>query len=301
MVYNLVSVKQVIAKILSDSDIHDENIRLSDYITWLGEALAKIGAFPTYVVRITGKDQLPLLHVEDYQVQLPSDLVQVLGVSYCKNETGQFVPLRYGTGTYGYKGDDTTSTQFQPIVGNNEIIYTAMTLYDYTYEQALNAVNSDPDLKDKLMSLIKPDSSNAFVRNKEDLITLDYVYYINNNYIKLNVRDGYLKVAYQAMAIDEDGYPMIPDDESFMEALYWYVRMKLLYPLWSLGNVRDRVYDDAVWNWNYYCKQAFGRAMMPSVDKLESLKNQWLQLFPEIYKFNGNFSTLGDRQIIYTQ
>ena len=86
-----------------------------------------------------------------------------------------------------------------------------------------------------------------------------------------------------------------------MEALYWYVRMKLLYPLWSLGNVRDRVYDDAVWNWNYYCKQAFGRAMMPSVDKLESLKNQWLQLFPEIYKFNGNFSTLGDRQIIYTQ
>jgi len=41
---------------------------------------------------------------------------------------------------------------------------------------------------------------------------------------------GYLKIAYKAIYVDEDGLPLIPDMESFKEAIYWYVTMKFLYP-----------------------------------------------------------------------
>ena len=77
--------------------------------------------------------------------------------------------------------------------------------------------------------------------------------------------------------------------------------MKLLYPEWKLGRIRDEVYYDARRSWNFYCKKAYGNAMMPNVDQLEAIKNQWLRLVPEINEHAGGFVTLGDRQIIYNK
>ena len=50
-------------------------------------------------------------------------------------------------------------------------------------------------------------------------------------------------LSYQAVPVDSDGYPMIPDNESFEEAIYWYINMKLTYPDWKMGRV-DAVYYD---------------------------------------------------------
>jgi hypothetical protein len=71
--------------------------------------------------------------------------------------------------------------------------------------------------------------------------------------------------------------------------------------MWRQGRLRDVVYYDSQSNWNYYCKQAYGKAMMPSVDKMESLKNKWLQFYPEINDFDYNFSTTGNKQLIYNR
>jgi len=40
---------------------------------------------------------------------------------------------------------------------------------------------------------------------------------------------------------------------------------------------------------------------MPNVDQLESIKNAWLRLVPEIHEHSNGFSTLADSQIIYNQ
>jgi hypothetical protein len=52
-------------------------------------------------------------------------------------------------------------------------------------------------------------------------------------------------------------------------------------------------------SWNYYCKQAYGEAMAPGVDEMESIKNSWLKLYPEIDDHDTFFSTSGDEQILY--
>jgi hypothetical protein len=119
------------------------------------------------------------------------------------------------------------------------------------------------------------------------------------NYIKINISSGYLMMAYQAIPTDKNGYPLIPDNESFLEAIYWYINMKLMYPEWREGRVRDAVYYDARRSWNYYRKQAYGEAMMPNADQLESLKNTWLRLVPNIDEHATFYSTLSDQEIIY--
>jgi len=107
-------------------------------------------------------------------------------------------------------------------------------------------------------------------------------------------------MSYQAIPTDLEGYPLIPDKASFREALYWYVTMKLLYPQWKLGQVRDMVYFDARRSWNYYCKQAYGDAMIPDRGQLEAIKNSWLRLIPNVHENDTNFSHLGEQQVVYT-
>jgi hypothetical protein len=106
-------------------------------------------------------------------------------------------------------------------------------------------------------------------------------------------------LSYQAIPTDIDGYPLVPDDSSFTEALYWYIVMKLLYPKWRDGRIRDAVYMDAKMSWNFYSKQAYGNAMMPNIDQLESLKNQHLKLIPELGQHKEFFSTLGQQEHLY--
>ena len=108
-------------------------------------------------------------------------------------------------------------------------------------------------------------------------------------------------LSYNAIPTDDDGYPLIPDNIGFIDAIYWYIVMKLYYPMWKIGKIRDAVYYDARRSWNFYCKQAYGNAMMPDSGQLEALKNSWLRLVPEINEQKGFFSTLGQEQRIYNK
>jgi hypothetical protein len=44
-------------------------------------------------------------------------------------------------------------------------------------------------------------------------------------------------LAYKAIAVDERGYPLIPDLASYQEAIYWYVIMKMTFPKFMAGKL----------------------------------------------------------------
>lgn len=62
-------------------------------------------------------------------------------------------------------------------------------------------------------------------------------YFIKPGWIVTNKDKGYVKLAYKAIALDERGYPLIPDLSSYQEAIYWYVTMKLTFPKFMSGSL----------------------------------------------------------------
>jgi hypothetical protein len=301
MIYKNTSVKRVISKVFTDLDLKEGDHRTTDMIEWAGEALKKIGAFPTLLTKVTGKGGLPLLAISDYQSKLPCDLTAINQVAYSQSELGPFYPMTYATGSFDpTPPSETVTSSTATTVPDSTLVELAMDLYAETYAEALLRLNSYPAIRESLESLLTTRSSTNGTR---DTYTAsgDYTYVITPGYIKTTLKDGYLMMSYQAVPTDYEGYPMIPDDESFEEAIYWYINMKITYPEWKAGRVRDAVYYDAKSSWNYYRKQAYGNAMMPNIDQLESIKNAWLRLVPEINEHGNGFSTLGERQIIYNQ
>jgi len=305
MIYKNTSVKRVIAKVFADLELQEGDHRISDMIEWAGEALEKIGAFPSFINKVTGKDGSPLLAVENYQTSLPCDFHRMIQVSFSTDELGPYFPMRYATGSFDYgsmmNSDNTYAPNADEERPESSLTTLAMSLYDLDYAAALLKLNNEPDTRSILNSMINQMEGNTKEFSGDDIVnnTFDYTYVITPGYIKTNVSTGYVMMAYQAIPTDNDGYPLVPDDASFLEAIYWYINTKLLYPQWKQGSVRDAVYYDARRSWNFYCKQAYGNALAPNKDQLESIKNSWNRLIPELKEWSTGFSALGQRQIIY--
>ena len=129
-------------------------------------------------------------------------------------------------------------------------------------------------------------------------------FYINNNYIitdltiqnienfSSNSLDAtpQLSIVYLGVPVDEDGYPLIPDDVYFLEACSKYVTYMLDYREWRKGNIADKVLQKSETDYLFYVNSARGSANMPSTAQLENLKNVWVRLIPQQNQYNNFFS-----------
>lgn len=301
MITKYVNIKRVISKVFRDNDLKEGTHRVADMIEYAAEALEKIGAFPYFLIKVSGKEDTPSVAIVDYQAKLPMDAHRVLQVAYSEYVDGPFYPMRYATGTFEVFKTNSSEATTDTILSDNELVNVAMDMFNLSYADALAKLNNEPDTKELLQGILTRDTSNTLATGGGQVNSTDFTYVINGGYIKTNKKSGYLMIAYQAIPLDVDGFPMIPDDPAYMEAVYWYITMKLLYSEWKEGRVRDAVYYEARRSWNFYAKQAYGNALMPNYDELESIKNTWLRLIPNINEHDTFFTSVGQREQIYNQ
>lgn len=121
----------------------------------------------------------------------------------------------------------------------------------------------------------------------------EYQYNVQNNTILTNYKTGKIRIQYLAFPIDEDKYPLVPDDRSFADALFWYVCYKLAIRGHKFMNPQMGDIGFTSNQWHHYCKQARGNANMPDVDGMERIKNIWLRYIPSTDDYNSLFSKTG--------
>ena len=120
------------------------------------------------------------------------------------------------------------------------------------------------------------------------------------------MKDGFIKIQYKAIAMDERGYPLIPDMSSYQEAVYWYVVMKLNFSKYLKGklggkgvNNNGAVYSYLQQQWNFYRNQAYAEAMMPTADDMQNIKRDWNKLIPDWDGDETFFRNIGKQQSLY--
>lgn len=151
------------------------------------------------------------------------------------------------------------------------------------------------DIRNGLYTKIFPSSS---VKDVASLSTYSgIVYSIKPGYVVLNVKDGFVKLTYKSLFVDQNGIPMIPDLMSYMEAIYWYIVIKITYPLWRIGKIRDAVYYDAKKSWSFFKNKAYGEMMMPTLDEYQhNVKNAYNKLMPDMSSEYTDMMYIGDKE-----
>ncbi len=105
----------------------------------------------------------------------------------------------------------------------------------------------------------------------------DEYYMLNNNYIITSFESGEITMKFWAFPVGEDGFPFIPDNIYYKEALMWYVISKLI-----MGGMRHPIfsYDFAYNKWLTYCSSAANDIAFPTPDQMDKFTANWARLIP---------------------
>ncbi len=301
----MISSASVVAKVIADLDLKEDQIRITDIREWIMEGILKIGAVQQY------EHKVAILPIECHQVALPCDLYKLGQVAFSFCNGGGWLPMRKATSSFGVFHDRECSNEPCMLIPDTAMFPLVKNMFNLnTDREALEKLNEDTNLRQTLSILLNQWTvgtvNGKFVPGVVDhrdgtMFSNELQYTTKPGYINTCMPRGFVKISYYAIYTDEDSMPMIPDLESYKECLYWYITMKLMYPKKLKGQISQGDYYDIRNSYNFYRKQAYAEAMMPTVDDLSTISNIYNKLYPEINDQDTFFSTTGDEQNIYNQ
>jgi hypothetical protein len=319
-VYKTISSKEIVRKVMRDLNPHSQNGDwLHDAIEWIGEALEHIGSSAQLITKVC------TIEIKDHKASLPADLYYPQQVATSGHIQSQEIESEITELKNTVAQLVITYTQARESIANHIIASTDGTYTSTLTEDDIKEYNhiskiSDHQIRDINSRIVVLENTLMGGETGEHLIPLKYCtntfpesepcpdchhdshiecYFIESDYIKTSFAKGTVCISYKALPTDPDCYPLVPDDISFKEAMFWYIYKKML-----LGGTADMTKNGIQYNfadekWKYYCTQARNAAVFPDIDRMESFMNQWVRLIPNINRHDHVFDELGDREDIY--
>ena len=134
-------------------------------------------------------------------------------------------------------------------------------------------------------------------KNPKDISnTWDLTYKIQNSIIYTSIKEGDIEIAYRAMRVDNEGYPLIPDDSSFIQALELYIKKKVFTILFDQGKINQAVLQNTQQEYAWAVGQARSSLSIPTIDQMESISNSWNTLVQRSTEHRRGFKTLGTKE-----
>lgn len=136
------------------------------------------------------------------------------------------------------------------------------------------------------MSDIKPNSG----------LTGELTYKIQGTVIFTSTRDIDVEIAYRAFMVDDEGYPLLPDNSSFLRGLETYVKLKLFEIKYEEGKVSQNVMDRLDREYCWAVGDAQSEFSRLTLDEAETLFNSFKTLLPRNNEHWKAFFTNGSKE-----
>lgn len=141
-------------------------------------------------------------------------------------------------------------------------------------------------------------TTDSFHMSEDKHDSVDLTYKIQGNIIFTSMRDGTIEMSYEALAVDSEGYPLIPDNSSFIRALELYIKKQAFTVLFDLGKITPAVYNNVLQEYAWAVGQAQSDLVRPSIDQMQSLTNSLNTLVQRVTEHNSGFVNDGTMEKI---
>jgi hypothetical protein len=286
MAYNpgYISLRSIIERVYRKAGI--DKIEWEDALEWTADLMGLIGVPSQYIDRFTngqGDNPQPICII-DGRGELPYGVINVKScrrILFDRNGMVTSVaPMIKSSGTF-YQYEDTNS------------------LYELNvYPSLIHVTNFELDSDDNLD--VKEYIGEALSR-VSNTINEPYQYKINGGYIFTNFMTGYVEMAYTSIPLDPEGFPLIPDDYKYIRALEDYLIERIDYKVWrqNPSPQNKSILNDSEQKSAFSIGAAITKGRIPSIDEMESIKNNWLRSISKILEHSNNFNTLNQRERRY--
>ena len=265
---HMISLKEILWRVFNNPVAADLNH--SDAGEYALEGIKLIGAPLSFIDTVTH----PPLVVTSYKAALPSCLLHIRGVKLLGEDGRGDYPLRRATDIY--HGSIPCNDSWANSASNADLPTSA-------YDESNQGVNED------LTS-----SGNADV----DAAYRELTYTAQGGVIQTSFKEGLIEVAYKSIAVDEEGFPMVPDNQKVKLALEYYILFRFLEPIWLAGKITDKAFDYILTKKSFYMASANTDMQLQGGDHLESVMNAVNRLIINDKAFDNAYKGSGQRERI---
>lgn len=110
--------------------------------------------------------------------------------------------------------------------------------------------------------------------------------------------EGIVQIAYKAIPVDDDGFPMVIDNENYLAALEAYIKKQVFTVKFETSKISQQVLRNAQIEYGDLCDQLREEFQQPSVSEMESISRMMTSLIPRVREFDNGFKHEGDRQYL---
>lgn len=144
-------------------------------------------------------------------------------------------------------------------------------------------------------------STDNFHMSDKKQNSFDLTYKIQGDIIFTSIKNGTIEIAYSAFAVDPEGYPMIPDNSSFIRALELYIKKQHFTVLFDLGKINQAIYHNVCQQYAWAVGQAQSDLIRPTIDQMQALTNSLNTLIPRVREHSSGFVNNGNTEVIKLQ
>lgn len=126
----------------------------------------------------------------------------------------------------------------------------------------------------------------------------EFTYSIQNGIIYTSFHEACIEISYKALPVDEDGYPLIADNQKVKLALEYYILYRYLAPLYDIGKITDKAFGRIEQQKLFYMGGAQSDMLLQGVDHLESTMNAINRLIINSNAHKNFFKNAGEQERI---
>lgn len=121
------------------------------------------------------------------------------------------------------------------------------------------------------------------------------------NIIYTSFPEGEVKIAYKSIPVDENHYPMIMDNDTYLAALEAFIKKNVFNIKYDQGKIPSDVYHNADKEYRVLAAQLKGELNLPSMSEMESISRYLTSSIKSVRSFDNGFRDLNQREYLKPQ
>lgn len=275
MIYTTTSIEETIGRVIRNTRVQDSSY-ITDMWEWIPEAMAKMQT------RQAKRNYWKDVEIHFYKGRLPCGLDSIKAVEYngCR--------LRYSNSAR------TADAALHCPPNSSEVASTT----GFISVPTVWTTPSDTQIYQSALAPLPLCTQD--LQSCLGLPLCDLTYFTELDYIGLDrLSEACIRVHYLSIPLDENGLPLIPDNENYKTAIYYYCRGMMIGAGYEdKVFTYDKLMAPVVGLFEVHAARAIAQIRYPSPDQMESRINTGTRFVPPADYFSRFFSTTPEQPII---
>lgn len=221
-------------------------------------------------------DKVAVVDIKDFRGILPCDLVRITQV----RDLDSCICLRAMT------DDFAEGLEEHPHPHGEDVHRNIQRLYDRVQEKPDGKPNG------------KYDGIRELYIPKQRKLYREPSFKTQGRIIYTSFPEGSVEVAYKAIPVDEDNFPMLVDDETYLAALEAFIKVEVFTIKFDTGKISGSVLQNAQQEYAFRAGELECRFKTPSLSEMETLTRVYNTLILSQKHFDNGFRDYGNREYL---